>query len=219
MLKEKNYFKHSVKYTNDGKLIDEYGRSIMMEWETEWMKESAKIICENGGDILNIGFGMGIVDTFIQSYKPNTHTIIEAHPDIYLKMLEYGWPDKPNVNIVYSKWQDAIDKLPKKYDGIYFDTWMDEGFYDLFLPKLDSLLKPNGIFSYWVHTPFPEALLKTKNKLLLNFDIDYKIISIENTPTHKEQFQNGGKYWNENWKECLIPIIKKRKTPINKTIL
>ena len=38
----------------------------MMSWETELMKEHAKIICHNKGSVLNVGHGMGIVDTAIQ---------------------------------------------------------------------------------------------------------------------------------------------------------
>lgn len=36
-----------------------------------------------GGDVLNVGFGLGIIDTAIQSHRPRSHTIIEAHPDVY----------------------------------------------------------------------------------------------------------------------------------------
>ena len=39
---------------------------VMHEWETDMMKRHAEIVCENGGDILEIGFGMGISSDFIQ---------------------------------------------------------------------------------------------------------------------------------------------------------
>jgi hypothetical protein len=47
-------------------------------------------ICSSGGDVLNVGFGMGLVDTAIQKRKPKSHTIIEAHPGVYEKMLRDG---------------------------------------------------------------------------------------------------------------------------------
>ena len=34
-------------------------RQVMMDWEDELMKKSAEYVCEDGGDILEIGFGMG----------------------------------------------------------------------------------------------------------------------------------------------------------------
>ena len=45
------------------KILDENEKEIMMEWETPIMKEHAKIVTENSGDILEIGFGMGICST------------------------------------------------------------------------------------------------------------------------------------------------------------
>lgn len=41
----------------------------MMGWETPLMERHAAIICEGGGDVLNVGFGMGIIDGFIQQHK------------------------------------------------------------------------------------------------------------------------------------------------------
>ena len=38
---------------------------VMMQWERAIMKQSVDYICERGGDILEIGFGMGIAANFI----------------------------------------------------------------------------------------------------------------------------------------------------------
>ena len=40
----------------------------MMDWEDPLMSASAAYICEGGGDILEIGFGMGISAGYIQSH-------------------------------------------------------------------------------------------------------------------------------------------------------
>jgi hypothetical protein len=32
-------------------------------------------------------------------YKPRSHTIIEAHPDVYKHMCEQGWDKKENVRM------------------------------------------------------------------------------------------------------------------------
>ena len=50
---------------------------VMMDWEDPLMSASAAYVCENGGDILEIGFGMGISANYIQSHTINSHTIIE----------------------------------------------------------------------------------------------------------------------------------------------
>jgi len=57
-------------FLND-KILDEEGREIMMDWETNLMQEHAKVVTENGGDILEIGFGMGICSNFIQEANIN----------------------------------------------------------------------------------------------------------------------------------------------------
>lgn len=41
----------------------------MMGWETPLMERHAAVICANGGAVLNVGFGLGIVDGFIQQHK------------------------------------------------------------------------------------------------------------------------------------------------------
>jgi hypothetical protein len=38
----------------------------MMGWEGPLMVKHAGIICANGGDILNVGFGLGLIDEEIQ---------------------------------------------------------------------------------------------------------------------------------------------------------
>lgn len=72
--------------------------------------------------MLNVGFGMGIVDAEIQKHNPRTHTIIEAHPDVIASAKERGWGDKPGVRLVQGRWQDVIDELGP-FDGIFFDTY------------------------------------------------------------------------------------------------
>ena len=70
----------------------------MMDWETPIMKEHAEIVTKNGGDILEIGFGMGICSNFIQQTNIKTHTIIEINDEIFNRLLEWA-KDKPNVKI------------------------------------------------------------------------------------------------------------------------
>jgi len=49
-------------------------------------------VCTGGGDVLNVGFGLGLVDTAIQSNNPRSHTIIEAHPDVLRKVSHTQTP-------------------------------------------------------------------------------------------------------------------------------
>ena len=58
------------------------GRTVMHSWETPIMEKMAKWVCSNGGDILEVGFGMGIASNFIQKHNINSHTICEINPDV-----------------------------------------------------------------------------------------------------------------------------------------
>lgn len=114
------------------------------------MQLHADIIAPTEGlDVLNVGFGMGIIDSMLQEKKPRSHTIIEAHPDVYRKMLDDGWDKKPGVRILFGRWQDVIDQL-EAYDGIFFDTF-GEYYKDLkqFHDHVPNILRQTGTYSYF----------------------------------------------------------------------
>ena len=144
----KEYINNNIEYTVDGELLDFEGKPVMMKWEAPIMKDAAKLICRNGGRVLNVGFGLGLIDTYIQSHNIDEHWIIEAHPGVISKMKEDGWDKKPNVVCKFDMWQNIYKDLPK-FDGIYFDTWMEstEDFHSI----IHELLNPNGVYTYF-HT-------------------------------------------------------------------
>ena len=143
-----SYLSSSLTYTADT-LTDTSSNAVMMSWETPLMKLhtthlfSRRPFPPSEFHVLNVGFGLGIIDNLIQSHKPTTHTIIEAHPDVYKKMVEDGWNKKDGVEIIFSKWQDALEKglLTRTYDAIFFDTF-GENYDDLraFHEHLPNLL-------------------------------------------------------------------------------
>ncbi|KAJ3076870.1 hypothetical protein HDU98_011731 [Podochytrium sp. JEL0797] len=146
-----DYLNKKLTYSEDGqKLLDADGNGVMMGWEAPLMLKHAKVIAPvPGKNVLNVGFGLGIIDTYLQDCKPASHTIIEAHPDVYAFMLEKGWDKKPGVKILFGRWQDVIDQL-EVYDGIFFDTFGED--YDAlkeFHELLPNILSEDGIYSYF----------------------------------------------------------------------
>ena len=99
--------------------------------------------------MLNVGFGMGIIDRALQRRKPAHHTIIEAHPQVYERMVAEGWTSKPNVTVLFGRWQDVITQAGT-FDGVFFDTY-GEFYSDMhhFHSLLPSLLNPGGIYSFF----------------------------------------------------------------------
>ena len=148
---------------------------VMMDWEDEIMKKSADYICENGGDILEVGFGMGISAGYIQANNIKSHTIVENHPQI-IEKLKIWAQDKPNVIIIEGDWYDVRHYL-STYDGIFYDTYGEED-HNRFHTILPSLTKPGTKFSWW-------NALSDKN-------IDYEVINI-NPP--KNNYFNSNVYY------------------------
>jgi spermidine synthase len=124
-------------------------QQVMMRWETPLMQHHVDILSIEGGDILEIGFGMGISADMIMERNPASYTVVEIHPQIISLAKEWA-KDKPNVTIIEGNWLDVLGEIGKKrYDGILFDTYAD-----LHQPIFASVLvnrfiKPNGIFTYW----------------------------------------------------------------------
>ena len=139
-------FKDNILEFFDNKIVDtETDIEVMMDWESPIMEKSAEFICYNKGDILEIGFGMGICADYIQAQGVNSHTIIEIHPQIIDKLKIWA-EDKPNVTIIEGDW-NSVEGF-SIYDGIFLDTFGDDNwnnFKDFALSKA----KDNGKVTYW----------------------------------------------------------------------
>ncbi|KAI9488719.1 S-adenosyl-L-methionine-dependent methyltransferase [Zychaea mexicana] len=144
------YLNQKLHY-DDNKLMDENNDAVMMGWEGPLMVEHAKVMCPREGlDVLNVGFGLGLIDMELQKYKPRNHFIIEAHPDVYAHMKEQGWDKKPGVTILFGRWQDMVPTLTQAFDGIFFDTYGE--FYDdlrAFHDAVPNILNEGGIYTWF----------------------------------------------------------------------
>lgn len=196
----------------DSNLYNSKGEAVMMDWERDWMKESANIVCGNEwscGDILNIGHGLGYVDYYINTHNPKSHWIVEPHRDVHTHMKQYGWYEKANV--IESDWQTALNKLPT-FDGIYFDTWADNpsDFRNGLIRRLPYLLNKGGVFSYWVNTN-KRDLDMMELCYNLGLDIRYQRFDVD---VPKEQYKNPNKqYIDSNLTYVLLPIITNPNEP------
>jgi protein arginine N-methyltransferase 2 len=151
-----DYLQHRLRYNLDGTaLLDADDDAVMMEWERPIMKAHASIMLEEPHKrVLNVGFGMGIIDTALQELQPSHHYIIEAHPDVYDKLCKDGWNTKPGVQVLFGRWQDIVPKMVHEgvqVDAIFFDTYAEHG-YDMedFHQQVPALLsKPQGVYSFF----------------------------------------------------------------------
>ena len=170
---------------HDDKILDTTrDMMVMMDWERPIMEESAKYVCQNGGDILEIGFGMGICSDYIQAESINSHTIIENHPEVYKKLVTWA-SGKSNVITLERDWFSALEDLGK-YDGIFLDTYCDTNikhFYD----SLSNIAKSGAKVTFFNREESPTNIFGE--------DLEYKEISV--TPDTNEYFTNNTYYMPE----------------------
>ena len=157
-----SYISQDLTFTSDAILFSSSisdQTEVMMNWEDPLMSASAAYVTKNGGDILEIGFGMGISAGYIQSHSINSHTIIENHPQIISKAEAWA-SDKSNVTIVTGSWYHNLKsryrsddgktwlKNLSTYDGVFYDTYGDENLHE-FSSSLSSLVKTGGVACWW----------------------------------------------------------------------
>ena len=139
-------FKDNILTFEDTKITDTSSDiEVMMDWESGIMEKSAEFVCHNNGDVLEIGFGMGICADYIQAQGVNSHTIIEIHPQI-LERLNTWASDKSNVTVIEGDWSSI--SLSDTYDGIFIDTFGDDNWFD-FKDFALSRAKSGAKITYW----------------------------------------------------------------------
>ncbi|EFJ40778.1 hypothetical protein VOLCADRAFT_69095 [Volvox carteri f. nagariensis] len=167
-------------------LLDADGEAVMMGWERPLMVRHAERDGGGGGGrVLNVGFGLGIVDTEIQSHKPERHTIVEAHPDVYEHMVRKGWAERPGVRILKGRWQDVLPELLAEapYDGIFFDTYGEyyEEMRDFHI-HLPRLLARDGVYSFFNGLASDNIFFHMVYCRLISLELASKGLTVEYEP-------------------------------------
>lgn len=167
-VKSEKYLRSRLTYT-DGKLVDDEGNGVMMAWETDIMRRSVDALLgpgtpKGGMRILNIGFGMGIIDSMFAETRPARHHIIEAHEAVLAhtsspdSKFGPGWeasgPEEGAYKIHQGRWQDIVPILLERgevYDAIYFDTFGEDysQLRKFFTEYIPGLLDQAGVFGFF----------------------------------------------------------------------
>jgi protein arginine N-methyltransferase 2 len=149
-----SYLSRAVRYDGD-RLLDEADDAVMMAWESPLMLAHAKLLCGVSKDrrVLNIGFGMGIIDGFIQEQGCSRHTIIEAHPEVAARAARDGWAEC--ATLVEGRWQDVLApggaaRACAPFDAIFYDAYAED-YSDMreLHAMLPELLAPGGSYSFF----------------------------------------------------------------------
>lgn len=177
---------------------------VMQAWEAPIMKVLAQEVTWNQGDILEIGFGMGISAGQIMAYGCHSYTIIEAHPVVAQYAREWGARQAVPVTVLEGFWQDVVPGLTDTFDGILFDTYPlspeERGMnHYSFIPVSVNLLKKGGVLTYYSDEKLP--FRQTHLDLIFKSFQEVKLIYVDGlTPP------DDCEYWQENY--MIIPVCK-----------
>ena len=183
-----------------------HGHPVMEAWEREYMYELAAIATQNGGKVLEVGFGMGISAEFIQSHPIDEHIIIEANHDVFNTLERFSEQSIRPTTPLRGFWQDVTKTLEDgSIAGILFDTYplteneVHKNHFEFFAEAY-RLLQPGGILTYYsdeINDFSPEHLKQLNDAGFQN--IQKKICEV--SPPKDCQ------YWKSN--TILAPIITK----------
>jgi len=117
---------------------------LMHEGFKNLEERSAEAVSQNGGHILEVGFGLGISANKFLSSNIASYTCIEINNTIY--QYAQNWAaGKSNVTLIHSSWQETFSNLTGKYDGLYFDNLETD--YAEFYTAAKQVLNPGAIIS------------------------------------------------------------------------
>ena len=139
------------------------GQQVMQDWERPLMQKMAAVIAGTKGDVLEIGFGLGLSATFIQEHGVRSHTIVELNADV-LDVASRWAKQYPgaDIELVHGRWQDVLPNLGH-FDGILWDAFpiseqeyeqyvmRDSTAAEAFFPEASLHLRPGGVFSYYTN--------------------------------------------------------------------
>lgn len=134
---------------------------VMEVWERPYMEALANIASEKGGDVLEIGFGLGLAARGVQKHSSvKSHTIVEANGDVFKSLQQFAADEekagRPKIIPMHGFWVDCVETLKKngtKFDALLYDPYPQNEseqhlHHFLFGNLAKDLLRPGGRFVY-----------------------------------------------------------------------
>ena len=181
---------------------------IMHSGEKYLMTKLAEIVTKNGGDILEIGFGMHLSADAIQSNTSVTsHTIIEVHPVQYERALEWAKLQKIKTTVILGDWIEVLPLTNMKFDGVLHDTHLDPNI-PKFLDYIVDNCKKGTIVGFF---EFPKFDFRLNGYRVNTPEDEYQTIPYKNNIHYKDnEFElkyttfDGNNFYKENVSNKLL---------------
>lgn len=189
---------------------------VMSDFEDPYMKELAKIATTHGGKILNIGFGLGIVDSYIEerraTRKITEHHIIELNEKVFqqAEIWREQQSYKESIFLHQGDWEDVLPQLQKQ--GLFFNGVV----YDGYPLEVDEICRDSIRFLYWL---LKMKMVKEESGIITfyvdsvdglgeNFQKFVTALGVQEISTKKVSSplpNRDCEYWKENF--FLAPIL------------
>lgn len=164
---------------HDGELTIE-GQQVMQDWEAELMRRMARRVTAGGGDILEIGFGLGLSASFIEDDdRVRSHTIVEFNDEVLAAAGAWAARrPRSDIQLVQGSWQTALPALGD-FDGILWDAFptsedefdqyvlRDSTVAEAFFCEASAHLRSGGVFTYYTNER--ESLSRRHQRSLLRY--------------------------------------------------
>jgi guanidinoacetate N-methyltransferase len=178
------------------------GWQVMQRWELPLMKVLAEAVTAVEGDVLEVGFGMGICANEIARKGCRSYAVIEAHPTVAKAAREWGTKQSFPVSVHEGLWQDVVPTLTEKYDGIVFDTFPlapeERGRnHFAFIPISAELLNPSGVLT--LYSDETAEFRGEHLSLLLNVFPEVRLVKVEGLQPPEDC-----EYWKHT--SMVIPV-------------
>jgi len=160
-------------------------QQVMQDWEIPLMRRMANIAACGHGDVLEVGFGLGLSATFMQEAGVTSHTVVEYNEQV--AAVARAWAAKrpdADITIVRGSWQEVVPSLGL-FDGIFWDAFptseaefdqyvlRDSTFAEAFFPLAAAHLRPGGVFTYYTNER--ESLSRRHQRSLLRYFRSFRL--------------------------------------------
>ncbi len=195
----------------DGELLIE-GQQVMQDWEAPLMRRMAEVVAESHGDVLEIGFGLGLSAGFIEECGVASHTIVEFNEEVanVARSWAEGRPDS-DIVIVDGSWQEQATRLGM-FDGVFWDAFptseaefdqyvlRDSTVAESFFPFAAAHLRDGGVFTYYTNER--DSLSRRHQRSLLRYFSSFAVEVVDNLRPPDDC-----EYW---WTDrmCVVKAVK-----------
>jgi len=134
------------------------GHEVMSNYQYRYMCKMAEIATRNGGDILEVGYGLGLATREIEKWRQKRRLRIHCVLELNRRLADEA-RKLNDVTVVEGDYTGHVPELEgRQFDGVLYDGYPlkeDEMHRDgvLFIERLvrDRLLKSGGILTFYAN--------------------------------------------------------------------